>query len=124
MPAGEILKNVELKYKYGVYANTEKYGMIVVPILGLYYWSSNQKFEMNANLPIMADANYKLYPKIELGMRFDGLGTTYYLNSHEYRSNGTYVCKISNELVSYLRFQLSISIYLNTKICYTISRNY
>tara|TARA_R110000868_G_scaffold4211_2_gene26411 strand:+ start:9668 stop:9925 length:258 start_codon:yes stop_codon:yes gene_type:complete len=69
MHTDAILKNVELKYKYGVYANTEKYGMIVVPILGLYYLSSNQKFEMNASLPIMADANYKLYPKIGLGMR-------------------------------------------------------
>ena len=57
-------------------------------------------------------------------MRFDGLGTTYNLNEQNYAVNGAYVSKTSNELVSYLRFRLSNSIYLNSEVGYAISRNY
>jgi len=117
-------KRNTLKYRYGLYANTEKYGLIVVPILGLYYMSDNKKFEADLNLPIIADVTYKLYEKAWVGMRFDGLGTTYYLNNKSYSSNGAYVSKTSNELMSYLRFKLSKSIYLDTKMGYAISRNY
>ena len=117
-------KSEDLKYRYGVYANTEKYGMIIVPIFGLYYLSPSKKFVADLNLPIFGDINYKLKNKIWLGMKFDGLGTTYNLNDQNYSVNGAYVSKTSNELVSYLRFQLSNSIYLNTKIGYAISRNY
>ena len=117
-------KHDRLKYKYGVYTNTEQYGMIVVPILGLYYKSPNSKFEANLNVPINGDANYKLNNKWWVGLRFDGLGTTYNLNRSSYSPNGAYASKTVTELVSYLRFKLSKSIYMNTKIGYAINRNY
>ena len=117
-------KRDHLKYRYGVYANTEKYGLIIVPILGLYYLSSDENFEANLNLPIIADINYKIRNKMWLGMKFDGLGTTYNLMNQNYSDTGAYVSKTSNELVSYLRFQLSKSLYLNTKVGYAINRNY
>lgn len=62
--------------------------------------------------------------KFWLGLKFDGLGTTYNLNEQSYSVNGAYVSKTSNELVSYLRFKLSKSLYINTKMGYAISRNY
>lgn len=117
-------KRDDLKYRYGVYANTEQYGLIIVPIFGLYYLSTNKKFEANLNLPIIADINFKMSNKFWLGMKFDGLGTTYNLNEQNYSANGAYVSKTSNELVSYLRFKLSKSLYINTKVGYAISRNY
>jgi hypothetical protein len=117
-------KRDDLKFYYGLYANTEKYGLILVPIFGLYYVSANKRFEVNMKLPIIADINYKLRNKLWLGMKFDGLGTTYNLNEQDFSTNGAYVSKVSNEMVSYLRFQLSKSLYFNTKIGYAISRNY
>jgi hypothetical protein len=117
-------KSSDLKYRYGVYANTEKYGVIVVPIFGLYYVSKNKKFEVDLNLPIIGDINYNLNNKVWVGMRFDGLGTTYNLTNQNYTPNGAYVSKTSNELVSYLRFKLSESLYIDTKVGYAISRNY
>ncbi|GAA4953955.1 hypothetical protein GCM10023314_29440 [Algibacter agarivorans] len=117
-------KEDNFKYKYGVYANTEKYGLIVVPIFGLFYLSDNKKFEANLNLPINGDVNYKINKKTWLGMRFDGLGTTYNLVDQNYGTKGAYVSKTSNELVSYFRYKLSKSIYINTKVGYAISRNY
>lgn len=117
-------KNKNLKYKYGMFANTENYGVILVPILGLYYLSTNEKFEVNLNLPINADLNYRVWKKAVVGMRFDGLGTTYNLHQPIQNTNSVYVAKTSNELFSYLRFELTKSIYLNTKIGYALGRNY
>jgi len=117
-------KRADLKFRYGLYANTEIYGLIVVPIIGLYYVSPNKKFEADLNLPIIGDINYRINAKTWVGMRFDGLGTTYNLSNQSYGPNGAYVSKTSNELVSYLRFKLGKSIYLNTKVGYAISRNY
>jgi len=117
-------KRSDLKYRYGVYANTEKYGLIVVPIFGVYYLSNNKKFEANLNLPIIGDLNYRLNEKSWVGMRFDGLGTTYNLNNQNYSPNGAYVSKTSNELVGYFRYKLSKSLYVNAKAGYAIVRNY
>lgn len=117
-------KHDKLKYKYGLYVNTEKYGLMVVPILGLYYLGPNDKFEADLNLPYLVDINYKMNTTMWLGMKFDGLGTTFNLNDQNYSANGAYVAKTSNELISYLRFQLSKSLYVDTKVGYAISRNY
>lgn len=117
-------KRHDLKYKFGVYANTENYGLIIVPILGLYYLNADKTFEANLNLPINADINFKINNSLWLGMKFNGLGTTYNLMEQNYNANGTYLSKTSNELFSYLRFKLSKSIYINTKVGYSISRNY
>ncbi len=117
-------KTADLKYRYGVYANTEKYGLIVVPVFGLYYVSNNKKFEADLNLPIIAEINYNINTRVWVGMRFDGLGTTYNLTNQNYSPTGAYVSKTSNELVSYLRFKLSKSLYIDTKVGYAISRNF
>ncbi|UKM64036.1 DUF6268 family outer membrane beta-barrel protein [Flavobacteriaceae bacterium GSB9] len=117
-------KRSDLKYKYGLYANTENYGWIVVPIFGVYYLSNNKKFEANLYLPINGDINYKINEKSWAGMRFDGLGTTYNLNDQSYSDNGAYVSKTSNELVGYFRYKLSKSLYVNAKAGYAIIRNY
>jgi len=118
------IKRDHLKWRYGIYANTEQYGIMLVPILGLYYVSNNNKFEANLNLPILADINYILGHKFWLGMGFDGLGTSYNLTNQNYSSDGAYVVKTSNELFGYLRFQINKSIFLNTKVGYAIDRKY
>lgn len=117
-------KKENLKYKYGIYANTEKFGLFIVPIIGLYYVSPNKKFETNLTLPITGDFNYTISTKATLGMNFDGLGTTYNLHAPIYSANKEYVVKTSNELFTYVRFQLSKSIYLKTKLGYAITRSY
>ena len=117
-------KSDALKWRYGLYANTEQYGLMIVPIIGLYFVSTNNKFEANLNLPIIADINYRLSNRFWLGMGFNGLGTTYKLNSQNYSLNGAYVVKTSNELESYLRFKINKSLILNTKVGYAIGRSY
>ena len=96
----------------------------MVPIIGLYYKSPNDKFEANLSLPIQFDLNYELFPKIKAGLNFDGLGSSYNLNKQTYSPNNAYVAKSSNELFSYLQFQLGKSLIAKTKLGYAISRSY
>lgn len=117
-------KRENLKYKVGFYANTENYGPLFIPLLGLYYLSPNQKFESTLLLPGQVDFNYKMAEKIVLGINFDGMASSYNLDKSNYIPNGQYVARSSNELYTYLQFHLSKSLIVKTKVGYTISRTY
>ena len=117
-------KKENLKYKIGFYANTENYGPLFIPLLGLYYLSPNQKFESTLLLPGQVDFNYKLTKKTALGINFDGMASSYNLHESIYIPKGQYVARSSNELYTYLQFQLGKSLYVKTKVGYTISRTY
>ncbi|MHB1146027.1 MAG: DUF6268 family outer membrane beta-barrel protein [Lutibacter sp.] len=117
-------KKENLKYKIGFYANTENYGPLFIPLLGLYYLSPNQKFESTLLLPGQVDFNYKLAKKTSLGINFDGMASSYNLHESIYITKGQYVARSSNELYTYLQFQLGKSLYIKTKVGYTISRTY
>lgn len=117
-------KNKNLKYKFGFYANAEKYGPLFVPLFGLYYLSPNQKFESTLLLPGQADFNYQLAKKTALGVNFDGMASSYNLNHTIYTPKGQYVVRSSNELYTYLQFQLGKSLVAKTKVGYSISRSY
>ena len=117
-------KKENLKYKFGFYANTENYGPLFVPLLGLYYLSPNQKFESTLLLPGQADFNYQLAKKLVLGINFDGMTSSYNLHESIYAPKRQYVVKSSNELYTYLQFQLGKSLVAKTKVGYSISRNY
>lgn len=117
-------KRENLKYKIGFYTNTEKYGLLFAPLLGLYYLSPNQKFESTLLLPGQADFNYKLAKKTALGMNFDGMTSTYNLHESIYIPKGQYAARSSNELYTYLQFQLGKSLVAKTKVGYAISRTY
>jgi len=117
-------KRSDLKYKIGLYANTERYSLSLLPLLGLYYLSPDKKFEANLTLPIIADVNYQLFEKTKVGLNFDGLGSSYNMNKRLYINKETYAVKTSNELFAYLMFQLGTSFYVKPKLGYSIFRNY
>ena len=117
-------KKENLKYKFGLYTNTDKYGPLVVPLVGLYYKSLNDKFETNLTLPIQVDINYTILNKTKVGVDFNGLSTSYNLHKSFYGANDTYVVKVSNELFTYLQYKIKKSFYIKTKLGYAVGRNY
>jgi len=117
-------KRSDLKYKIGLYANTERYSLSILPLLGLYYQSPDKKFEANLTLPISADVNFQLFEKAKVGLNFDGLGSSYNVNKRLYIDKETYAVKASNELFAYLMFQLGTSFYIKPKLGYSIFRTY
>jgi hypothetical protein len=115
-----------IKYKFGIYGNTELFGPWVVPIFGLYYLSPTKKFEANFTLPLAADINYKLSPLVHVGANFFGLVRTYNLTEGVAGSDtGTgYVARSTNELFTYLRVNLGKTSILQFKVGASLGRSY
>ncbi len=115
-----------LKYRFGIYGNTELFGPWVVPILGLYYLSPSKKFEANVTLPLTADMNYRLSPLFHVGANFFGLVRTYHLTEGVAGSDtGTgYVARSTNELYAYLRLNLGKTSVIQLKVGGSLGRSY
>lgn len=117
----KMKKNENLKYRFGVYATQEAYGVFTTPILGWYYLSPNNRFEMDMSLPIAADVSYK-FGLTTLGLDYFGIGRSY--NVH-YKNTPTLYADLSSlEFASYLQFNaLKESVLLRAKLGYS-TNNY
>ncbi|MDN3722939.1 DUF6268 family outer membrane beta-barrel protein [Aequorivita sp. SDUM287046] len=117
----KLSKNENLKYRFGIYASQEAYGLFMTPILGWYYLSPNKRFEMDMSLPIAADISYKL-GVTTIGMDYFGIGRSY--NVHYENSPTLYADLSSLEFAGYLQFNaLDESVLLRAKVGYS-SNNY
>ena len=117
----KLKKNENLKYRFGIYATQEAFGIFTTPILGWYYLSPNKRFEMDMSLPISADVSYKL-GITTIGMDYFGIGRSY--NVH-YKNLPTLYADLSSlEFAGYLQFNaLEESVLLRAKLGYS-SNNY
>ena len=96
-------KNENLNYKFGLYVNGEVFGMLVVPIAGIYY--NSETWEININLPMNSDISYRLSKNIKIGTRYEGLIKSFNFNS-PYLSKDVYLAKSHNEGGLYLQAAL------------------
>jgi hypothetical protein len=55
------------KIKFGLYASSENHGSTITPLIGLWHRSKDNKFYINATLPIRMDANYALSKSFSVG---------------------------------------------------------
>lgn len=117
-------KTANLKYQFGMYYNSELFGPFFVPLLGIYYMSPSKKLEINASLPVWADINYRFNDWFRLGFSFSAFVRSYNINEPQFSKNGEYLVKASNEPMLYLQFEPTKSLIIQTKIGYSIGRNY
>lgn len=117
----KLKKNENFKYKFGVYASQEAFGLFTTPILGWYYLSTNKRFMMDMSLPISADINYK-FGATTIGIDYFGIGRSY--NVHYENKPTIYADLSSLEFAGYFQFNvLEESILLRAKVGYS-SNNY
>ncbi len=117
----KLKKNENLKYRFGIYASQEAFGLFTTPILGWYYLSPNKQFEMDMSLPISADVSYKL-GITTVGVDYFGIGRSY--NVHYENLPTLYADLSSLEFAGYLQFNvLEESVLLRAKVGYS-SNNY
>lgn len=117
-------KRDNLNFKTGLYYNSELFGPLFVPMLGLYYQSPNKKLEVNIMLPLQADVNYQVLPFMNVGCNFNGQIRSYHLNHISDANPNTYVTKSTNELFAYVKFNVTKSICLQTKLGQSFGRTY
>lgn len=113
----KLKKNENLKYRFGIYASQEAFGLFTTPILGWYYLSPNKRFEMDMSLPISADISYKL-GATTLGLDYFGIGRSY--NIQYENASSQYADLSSLEFSGYLQFNtFEESVLLRAKLGYS-----
>jgi len=115
-------KNPNMRYKIGLYYNSEIFGTFIVPLFGFYY--KKNKFEANLTLPSVADANYRLNDNLFVGMNFRGVVKTFNL-TQSYQSLGQeYLGRNTNEVMAYLGYEFNNGLIIKGQIGYSIARSY
>ena len=113
----KLKKNENLKYRFGIYASQEAFGLFTTPILGWYYLSPNKRFEMDMSLPIAADVSYK-FGLTTVGIDYFGIGRSY--NVHYENAPTLYADLSSLEFAGYLQFNaMEESVLLRLKAGYS-----
>ena len=113
----KLKKNENFKYRFGIYASQEAFGLFTTPILGWYYLSPNKRFEMDMSLPIAADVSYN-FGRLAVGIDYFGIGRSF--NVHYENSPTLYAAVSSLEFAGYIQSNiLEKSILLRAKIGYT-----
>lgn len=117
-------KRANKSYKLGIYYNSELFGPFIVPLFGVYYLSPDGKFETNLTLPFLADMNYKLHQRLSVGLNFNGQVRSYHLTEVSSTNQPGYLVKATNELFSYLKFNLTENLSIQTRLGYSVGRSF
>ena len=107
---------------FGVYASKESYGWMLVPLFSFYYLHPDDLWEIRLFLPSRGDLNFRLTRRLRAGFFFDGLGSTHDIENELFGTS--YVQRISNDLLGYVRFPLSKSLLLAVRAGYSFFRSY
>jgi hypothetical protein len=116
-------KSEYLYYRIGMYYNSDLFGPLFVPMLGMYYLSPDKKFETTIMMPLQADANYKLSSFIHLGFNYNAQIKTFHLTNITPAYNDTYLTKSTDDLFAYVKFCFSKSLSLQTRLGQSVDRS-
>ena len=113
----KLKRSEYFKYRFGLYASTEAFGLFATPIFGFYYLSPSKRLEIDASLPISADINYR-FGKAAVGIDYFGIGRSY--NISQDTSIPVYIEQSPLEFTSYFQYGiLENSILLRAKVGYS-----
>ncbi len=111
--------NDQTKLVFGDYVNKEFFGILNVPILGVYHKSKNKKTEIDIKFPIIGYGDYKIHKNLRIGADFLMIVRTFDLAKTDV--NDFYVHAASNEVAAYLQFDLfKESLVIKAKAVYSM----
>ena len=111
--------NTQTKIVFGNYINTERFGILNVPIFGVYHKSKNEKTEIDIKFPITGFGDYKIHKNIRMGADFLLIVRTFDLAKP--KVDQFYIHTASNELAAYLQFDLfKESLIIKAKAIYSM----
>ena len=117
----KLKKSEHFKFRFGLYASTELFGVFATPIIGAYYLSPHKRFEIDASLPITAAINYH-FESVTVGFDYFAIGRSY--NISQETSTSVYVDQRPIEASTYIQFGLAEnSILLRAKLGYSSNTN-
>lgn len=114
----KMQKTEQLKYRFGLYASNEAFGVFSTPIIGWYYLSPSGQFEMDVSLPISVDINYTS-GAFTYGVDYYGIGRSFNINDD---NANVYIDLSSLDFLAYLQYNgLDKSVLLRAKFGYSSS---
>ena len=96
------------KLKFGLYVSSENHGSTVTPLLGVWHRSKNEKFYINAVLPIRMDVHYNIVGGFGVGAdlltsiksyNLSGPNLDSYVQEESIRLAGLFVVWVFRQLV-------------------------
>lgn len=110
-------KNEHLNYKLGGVVIQQTFGVVAIPLIGLYYESPSEKLEVDLTLPVAGDANYRITPNTAFGVNYYGIGRSF--DIHQDNVADYYVDYASLEFSGYFQYGiLDNSVLLRAKAGY------
>lgn len=110
-------KNQHLAYKLGGVVIQQTFGVVAIPLFGLYYKSPNDKLEVDLTLPVAGDASYGISKSTAFGVNYYGIGRSY--DIHQENIADYYIDYASLEFSGYLQYGLlDNSVLLRAKLGY------
>jgi hypothetical protein len=113
-----------LNYKFGLYANTELFGPLIVPLFGIYYSSPSKQFEANILLPLSIDLNHLIAEQTRVGIKFTGEVRTYNLHTPVENESQRYLEKNSNDIYTYLQYAMKNGVHIQLGVGRSIGRSF
>ncbi|MFM7815113.1 MAG: hypothetical protein ACKO66_11415, partial [Flavobacteriales bacterium] len=96
-------KHERFNWQAGLYANTERSGPFVVPMLGWWWKSANEHWESSALLPLNADVHRRFPTGTRVGLAFVSMVRSYQLHGSYFGSKDPYAVKANNEIFGYIQ---------------------
>jgi hypothetical protein len=108
-------KSERLKYKFGVYANREFFGLFIIPLAGID-WRMDERNNLFGVLPGRLTFEHRLNTHLYTGATFRAITNSYRI------SNGNYLRIDDNQLSSFLDCYLTKHVVLTGEAGYGIMR--
>jgi hypothetical protein len=119
---GTTKKSQTFDWKYGLYYNREFFGNMFVPLAG-FNWEINKKWRLKLMIPMNFEVAYKPNLKSTIGLRFDGINSSYRTNETPL-GKAAYIDKADNNLWVYGELEIAKNCWIHAKAGYSILRNY
>jgi len=111
----------KLLMRFGALYNGELFGPLVVPLI-FTDWQLNDRWSITGLFPINLKVNYKINDRLSTGFSHFGFITTYRINQEEFESD--YIERNSIDESIFLRWKMMGNLHLETRIGYSLSREY
>lgn len=105
-------------WKVGLYGNTERFGPLVVPIIG-FKWQASPSWRIEASLPLSAHIRKTLNPKLITGIKYSGRKYSYNLSKSD-----SYLEAADTHIWTYLDIYLASKWVLHLRGGHSVLRSY
>jgi hypothetical protein len=113
-------QNEKLKWKFGLYYNTEYFGPFIVPLLGVD-WKITEKLRMFGALPSSMAIEYRANEKFTPGLVFQAPALSYRLSE---KKQSLYLHQSFNQIHTYLDYYVAKNVVIKGQVGYSIARSY